>query len=261
MMQEPINVFWTGGLDSTYLIVRLCLNEGGKIQPYYIIDEGRHSVTKELEAIRRITDIIRSSKKVKSQLLDAIIVEKRSIDNYPDITEAWNALNKKYKLGSQYDWLSRFARQKKLKLMVGVQMEPRGKVVHTLEGKSMEILEFGGIEVYSTNGVHGLNRDASLIYKNILFPKCIVGISKVQEWEELHQWGFGDVAKLTWFCHNPVLGMTCGHCNPCKDALHEGMAFRVSQLGHFCGTCRFILFTVPFLTIKYIIKFLRFSNE
>lgn len=50
--------------------------------------------------------------------------------------------------------------------MEGVQMEPSGKIVHTLEGKSMSIVEFGGIEVYSTNSILGFNRNFIYLFKH-----------------------------------------------------------------------------------------------
>lgn len=250
--KQTINVLWTGGLDSTYLIVKLCEIEGKNypIQPYYIVDEKRKSAGKELLAIRNITAAIRQSGKAKRTLLDAIIVERKSITEYPDITAAWNILYKEYTLGSQYDWLARFARQENINLMVGVQMESRGKVVHTLEGKEMQKAYYGDVEVYSTKGVMELRKETALIFANMLFPCFIVGVSKVQEWEELHQWGFGEVAKMTWFCHNPILGQTCGQCNPCKDALNEGMAFRVSKTGRFLGSCRSLVKKTYHLFLK-----------
>ena len=238
---DIVNVLWTGGLDSTYLIVKLCIMGNVKIQPYYIIDEGRESTGKELQAIKKITSEIRQSGKIKSDLLDAIIVERKTISDYPDITKAWKRLNKKYALGSQYDWLARFARQEKLKLMVGVQMEQRGKVVHTLQGKEMIKVKQGSLDVFSTNGIPDLNKDATLLYENLQFPCFIVGLSKVQEWEDLYNWGFKTIANMTWFCHTPIFGMTCGHCNPCKDALMEGMAFRVSKIGYAFGAIKYTL--------------------
>ena len=115
-------------------------------------------------------------------------------------------------------------------------MENRGKVIHTLEGNEMQKTRVSGIDVFTmTNEIWDMNHDAFIIYENLLFPCLLVGKKKTEEWEELHQLGFGDIAKMTWFCHHPILGLTCGHCNPCQDALNEGMAFRVSKKGYILG--------------------------
>ena len=244
-MKERLNILWTGGLDSTYLVVNL-LRMGVILQPYYIIDKDRKSVNKELDAIKNITNTIRSSNNISGVLHDCMFVEKDKIALCPEITASWQALNEKYTLGSQYDWLARFAKQENLKLLVGVQMESRGKVVHTLEGRSLNEFTIGGVSVFSVEGVRGLNRDAQLVFENILFPSLIVGITKVEEWEYLQKMHFGDIAKMTWFCHSPVLGLTCGQCNPCKDALNEGMAFRVNRFGRVLGSLRKLLYRLQY---------------
>ena len=212
-MKNIINVFWTGGLDSTYLVVKL-LSMGITVQPYYIIDSERKSLKKELSAIERISECINRCSTMKGDLLPAIIIRKECIKTYPDITN----------------------------LVVGVMMEQRGKVVHTLEGKDLVKQELNGLEVFTTKELLGLNHDAFVLYENILFPTLLVGKKKTEEWEELHQLGFGDVAEMTWFCHHPILGMTCGHCNPCQDALNEGIAFRVSKLGYTFGAIGHFLY-------------------
>ncbi|MCR5679852.1 MAG: hypothetical protein K6G08_06560 [Prevotella sp.] len=234
-MKEIVNVLWTGGLDSTYLVVKL-LYMGMTVQPYYIIDEGRKSLKKELNAIRKISQHLQDHNVIKGQLLTTIIIYEKSINAYKDITDSWKRLNKKYSLGRQYDWLARFSRQQRKKLMVGVMMENRGKVIHTLEGKEMQKIKVSGIDVFTiTNEISDMNHDAFIMYENLLFPCLLVGKKKTEEWEELHQLGFGDIAEMTWFCHHPILGLTCGHCNPCQDALNEGMAFRVSKIGYILG--------------------------
>lgn len=62
-------------------------------------------------------------------------------------------------------------------------------------------------------------------------PISLFHITKPIEYQTLCDMELKDVADSTWFCHAPIMGLTCGHCNPCKDAIHEGMAWRVSALG------------------------------
>ena len=51
--------------------------------------------------------------------------------------------------------------------------------------------------------------------------------------------GLNDIITKTHFYHQPVFGMTCGQCPPpCKDALNEGMKWRVSKFGLLLGLIR-----------------------
>jgi hypothetical protein len=70
------------------------------------------------------------------------------------------------------------------------------------------------------------------------FPAFMRNIEKTDEWAWLACHGYEEIAQSTWFCHRPVMGLTCGHCHPCQDALHEGMAHRVSTLGYVLGALR-----------------------
>ena len=43
--------------------------------------------------------------------------------------------------------------------------------------------------------------------------------------------GFEETMFKTWFCHNPIKNEPCGVCNPCKIAIKEGLAFRLTPVG------------------------------
>lgn len=74
-------------------------------------------------------------------------------------------------------------------------------------------------------------------------------MSKLDEIEKYTEWGYNRTIKKTWFCHRPIWGMPCGHCNPCKDCLNEGLAFRVPKLGYILGGLR-----GKWQAVKYHIK-------
>ncbi len=50
----PINLFWTGGWDSTFRLLQLIIIYQKKVQPYYIIDNNRKSVQNELLRLKNI---------------------------------------------------------------------------------------------------------------------------------------------------------------------------------------------------------------
>lgn len=92
------------------------------------------------------------------------------------------------------------------------------------------------------------------IFENLHFPSHLFSLEKIEEAELLKKWGCRDILNSTWFCHSPVLGYPCGRCNPCKDALNEGMAWRVPMIGRVLGLvrggCRKILSKIYHIVIK-----------
>ena len=80
--------------------------------------------------------------------------------------------------------------------------------------------------------------EAKLLFENLLMPKTLWKMTKIEEVQEIKELGFGEVVTKTWFCHNPIFGLPCGNCNPCKDALNEDMAYRIPKMGLFMGTIR-----------------------
>ena len=238
-----INILWTGGLDSTCRVAELS-RQPIIIQPYYILDNDRKSIDKELTSIRRITSAIKSDKSTKCQLNDIITIEKSSIPKNEKITKAYLILKEKYSLGSQYDWLARFASDKNILLEMGLEKNPTGKAFLTITGECTLVEEkFDGIEEFRID-LQKSSDEAIAIFKNLRFPSRLWETDKVGEVELMKSLGLGHLILLTWFCHRPVLGMTCGHCNPCKDALNEGMAWRVSKLGYVLGTIRHYTFDI-----------------
>ena len=50
---QSIDIFWTGGMDSTYRVLELILIEEKKVCPHYIIDLSRASTLYEIKAIEK----------------------------------------------------------------------------------------------------------------------------------------------------------------------------------------------------------------
>ncbi len=236
-MKETISVLWTGGLDSTYLMFRLSkLNK--EIQPYYIVDPMRESTQMELKAIASISAELRRCPDTKALIHPVEVIKSSDIAQDKEIIAAWEELHHRYDLGTQYNFLARFARQRDLHLVVGVLFGERSKVESALR-KPVELTEEEG---YDGMFLRVQSQDKSLpayiIFERLYFPTFMKNLEKPTEWEYLKSHGAEKIARMTWFCHRPVLGRTCGHCNPCKDALNEGMSFRVSKLGYCLGALR-----------------------
>ena len=236
-MKQTINVLWTGGLDSTYLMFRLSQFDT-EIQPYYIIDPLRKSTQMELKAIDLIATELKKHPDTKAEIHPVKIIKRKDIAPDTEIIQAWKYLHEHYELGTQYNFLARFARQQHLHLVVGVLFGERSKVENALRKPVELALEEG----YNGMFLHAVSEDKShpayIVFENLYFPTFMKNLEKPKEWEYLKSHGAEKIAQMTWFCHRPVLGMTCGHCNPCKDALNEGMSFRVSKIGYLFGGIR-----------------------
>ena len=238
MQKKEVHILWTGGLDSTYRVVELSRQEC-VIQLHYIIINGRRTVKNELRAISDITTILNSDKRTKAKLLPVEIVPMSEVEVYDDIQSAWELLHKAKKFNStQYPLLSVYARQKELKMEMGIQFSENGTVVKVVdESYLVDCPERD--DVMMIDPVKGSEEWASYtMFKDFLFPKSLYHKTKREEVEELKALGYDKVLKKVWTCFNPVLGMPCGHCFPCKSAMKEGAGMMIPFAGYVLGGLR-----------------------
>lgn len=257
MNLKKVNVLWTGGLDLTYRMCQLALRNV-EINSFYIVDPNRKSTPKELNAIRNITDELKRNSNTKAIINPIKIIHQEDIVKNEAITSAWQTLNKKYKLGSQYDFLARFAHQiGKEGLEIGVTFDLRGKVARTVYGEGAggkigdlndktdywlsKRMDDENVLLYMPLDYDHASPEFKTVFRGFNMPISLFQITKPEEYDGIIQMSFEKVADQTWFCHTPVLGMPCGHCNPCKDALHEGMQWRVPLKGRVLGQFRNLL--------------------
>ncbi|MCM1139808.1 MAG: hypothetical protein NC453_14670 [Muribaculum sp.] len=246
---ETINVLWTGGLDSTFRVCELS-RIPVIIQPYYMIDEHRTGSHYELKAIKDITKMLESFPTTKAKIQNVITIKKTDIEISDSIHKSYQYLQEKYLLGSQYEYFAGWTNKIGIDLEVGIESSPRSKAHNALSNESLLITEryvssnksndydWGG---YLKIDPSKSNPEIVDIFKNLRLPQNLFNIEKLEEVRLLKQWGMEACMKKTWFCHAPVMGLPCGHCNPCKDALNEGLAWRVPKVGRFLGTLRTII--------------------
>lgn len=132
IMKPFVNLLWTGGLDSTFRLVELSREEA-TIQPIYILDPTRGSIHREINAMNRIYEVLKTKNQTKAVLLDIKFIDFNSINQNKKITESWNFFSDSYKLGSQYDYIARFALQYDLLLEVGLENSIRSKATTVLK--------------------------------------------------------------------------------------------------------------------------------
>lgn len=229
-MSRTVNILWTGGLDSSFRVIELSQMDV-TIQPWYIIDPVRGSLKNEMRAMREITDIIRRHPHTKGTLLDFKTINIADIAPDAKITAAFNRLHEKYTIGHQYDLIARYASQNNIRFEMGLEKSDRSKAYACVQNEvDLQRFTDGEYSVLRANSEKSSD-DGNLIYSNIDLATSLWDMTKVEEVETLRKMGHGDTVKHTWFCHMPVFGMPCGHCNPCRDSINEGLAFRVPMAG------------------------------
>lgn len=230
MEKRIVNILWTGGLDSSFRVIELSRMEV-IIQPYYIIDPVRKSLVYELKAINTITNIIRNHPNTKAVLLNLKKIDIRDIKEDKKVTEAFYRLHDKYIIGHQYDLIARYALQNNIRFEMSLEKSDRSKAMNCIlsEAKLVPFID-GRYEVLRVDPSQS-SLDGYDVFSHIDLPTSLWNMTKKEEVERLIEFGHQDTIKYTWFCHFPVWGMPCGHCNPCRDCMNEGLSFRVPVLG------------------------------
>ncbi len=227
--KPTIHVLWTGGLDSTAKVVELS-RKRVIIQPYYIIDSGRLSSRYEIDAMNQIRNRLLDDDRTIATINPVRNIALSEIISDQEITNAWTNLNRKYKVGSQYDFLARYAKQNNIILEVGIEKgDGRAQTSIKTEAKMEPFETETGINYHVSK--NDSSNDTYTLYKYFTFP--LWEKDKHSEVDLMTQLGAKDIIKMTWFCHTPLFGKPCGHCNPCKDARHYGFGWRLPKLNYY----------------------------
>lgn len=217
-MKKKINILWTGGLDSTYRVLELS-QQDVTIQPYYLASVNP-STQYELNAISELSEAIKKRPQTKCELLTPVVVYADQIKPNDAITKAWERLYEKTQLGSQYDFIARFAAQYNLVLELGIEKDP-------LESTIQRCLDGNGGAIYSKEEghvkAHIESEDMRLVFENMRFPLPLFEMTKQDEVAQYKAWHAEEVLSKVWFCYHPVDGKPCGLCDPCKTYIEVGL--------------------------------------
>ncbi len=228
LTREKVNILWTGGFDSTYRILQLSKMEVD-VQPYYLCDK-RKSEKNELKAISAITRDILNHPETKCLLHPLIKINVSEIEPDLSLTEAYKRLNATTRLGSQYDWLARFAKSVPgLELSIEKSTTCKVYICISKYGKLLKIKnkKTTGYVIDRENS----SADLITVFGNFRLPSPLHDTVKLEMVENYKEMGFEHSMGKTWFCHTPYKNEPCGVCNPCKSVLEEGLAFRMPPAG------------------------------
>ncbi len=223
-----VKIYWTGGMDSSYRMVQLSKHDI-TIQPYYLCDN-RHSEQNELQAIASIISDIDKHPETLCTILPLIKVKVSDVEPDIEISEAYKRFYKYRSIGSQFDWMARFA-----KTCQGIEV-----CLEKFETNSayMSIAEKGGLIRIKEGDILYIkldkaksDKDLYKVFGNFHFPLPLFEITKLEELHEYKKLGFGETINKTWFCHHPIKNEPCGICNPCKAVVEKGLSFRLTPAG------------------------------
>ena len=221
-----INLFWTGGWDSTFRLITLA----GKdviIQPWYLRDN-RRSEWHELFAIATIRKDLRKMNSTRCIINEVRTLKTSKVEKDTEITNAWQNLRNKFNIGTQYDWLARFAKRRKgieLGIHKGGHIQ---NIINQCGALKKESSDITG-PIYSLD-ISRSAEDLIRVFGNFHFPQ--LDITKWDMKWEAEELGYSDIMHKTWFCHNPVNNQPCGVCKTCCFAMEEGFGYRLSLIAH-----------------------------
>jgi 7-cyano-7-deazaguanine synthase in queuosine biosynthesis len=200
---EPVyNVFWTGGYDSTFLV--LYLLKFGNVQPIYLqgcIDnetcdkKDRRSQYQEEKTMDTIRQLINSkytllpTKKINNILLDE---------------DTRKAAQESYKSGvgtrsiNQYAFISQYCKDNNIIAYVGV-------VYSDGNWSNFPVINKGTTRCRNTT---------LKLFKNFRFP-CIHLSKKDMKYLLKND----ELLNKTWSCWRPQNGVPCGKCSMCKHRI------------------------------------------
>lgn len=133
MNSVVVNVFWTGGLDSTYRICELSLIKNIEISPIYI--KFRHNYKEELKAIKIMSEKIIANPLTKARLCPIRVVDIDTITIDKEINQAyqWIKEHNVVELGLkrfpvQYMYLTSFCKQEGIVCEIGIESESHNRM-------------------------------------------------------------------------------------------------------------------------------------
>lgn len=230
------HIFWTGGYDSTYLLIDALLIKGNPVQPIYLkcqnLDTqfgilGRNNQDLEIKTMKKIRDIIiKNYPFCKSRFLPTLYVY--NIQKDISITKKFKQIHNDFNFFSrdinQYERMARFSIHYGYPIEVGLEkcgtgLDESTTGIRINEGtKECKIITLDSLKSIKTKKNNQyLNYTLFDIFKNFRFP--IVHLTK--EDCKLHMLNEKKyyLLQLTISCWNPIHEKPCGLCPQCLQRI------------------------------------------
>jgi hypothetical protein len=225
--EQPVDLLWTGGWDSTWRLMTLLLGHRLAVQPSYLRDGARASMPVELDAMARIREALAERfPQTRRLLLPTRIVPVVGPPPDDDIQHAFRRLMRMYRFGDQYAFLARFCREYTLQdVELSVEWFHVGTTA-VLAPYMEQALTPQGLPTWKLRA--DCDPDLRTVFGAFSFP--LLETHKSDMADDVVQREWTDVMAMTWFCHRPSKGLRpCGFCNPCQYAVEEGFSWRIPR--------------------------------
>jgi 7-cyano-7-deazaguanine synthase in queuosine biosynthesis len=201
---DKVDLFWTGGWDSTFRLVQLLMTTGSMVQPHYIVRSEDVTGIEISTMIKIRRAIVRTYPEVDARFLPTIYTNEDLITRHEDIKEQVEKIRAQVKVNEQYHILADYCRERNI-----AQAE-------------VSLVQYPGMDAEERLSKQFMNAPA---FKSFTFPVIHLSktdmdkIAREQHWEE--------IMYLSSFCRRPPKSKPCGVCGPCTDAVIRGMGFRL----------------------------------
>ncbi|OOC48929.1 MULTISPECIES: hypothetical protein [Thioalkalivibrio] len=217
---HTIKLLWTGGWDSSYRLLDLALHRQHRVQPIYVLDPRRKSYVHELRAMATIRAGLESRPEARGRVAPVRVYLRDDILASPDITTLYQRLASEVHVGTQYDWLARLCAQEGLR---DLELSLTGHEAGTeLQERLFRNPQCGDYRFREDDFAWEL-------FQYYRFP--LLSVTKEAMKFDAEAKGFLPLLEQSWFCHSPILGRPCGHCQPCRFSRESNRAIQYSRLG------------------------------
>lgn len=220
---RTIDLFWTGGWDSTFRLLTALRLEGAQVRPHYLLDPASRRAELEIDAMGRVREAVREASPEHADRL--LPLASASLDDLPAdhvAAERYARLGARVELGEHYLWLGRYARHAGLdELEVGCH---RGDAVTSLLADYLRPLRESPFATYGLAD-EALGTDLAL-FARLTFP--LAALTRADMRRVALESGFLETLELTWSCLSPRRGEACGVCAKCHEAVEDGLGHRLS---------------------------------
>jgi hypothetical protein len=225
--QAPVEIFWTGGWDSTFRVLSLLLEHRLPVAPIYLLDRTRPSMQIEIDTMDRIrAALAEAHPETRAMLLPTTMSEVTDIAPDADIQAAGDRLAAQRGIGNQYAWLARYCKQHgkhEIELCAEYGRHTGAGIV--MQDNIAPAMSPHGYPIHRVPP-DAPNHDAYLVFGAFAFG--MIKVSRHEMVDVVKRNGWSKLMGLTWFCHRPVGNQRpCGLCNPCMNAIRDGFGWRI----------------------------------
>lgn len=253
-MKKTINIFWTGGMDSTLVVIKYSQLENIRLLPIYVSNaNGRKTESIELDKIGKIYEKLKIDSRTKAELLPIRIVadSKESIQFPSEFPYDWEYYKRRRSSKTLSDM--RKAQNKVLDLQKQRAIGIYGSNIVRIADQYMPVMSY--VKTENVTVELGVNADGSIfdfpqlyttyeekgdgfvrtfldekntdpdiyaVFKNVSFP--LYGMRKIDVYNAFSDMGYQDIRSMLWHCYSPINGRPCGQCITCVPYIREGMS-------------------------------------